>query len=452
MPTVQHQWRFTQPHAGQVRLRAALHQLEGRAGVLTGVTGRRWGKTTGILEATLEDMLRIQGFQVAWFSHQYPGVRVAWEETMRRVPRTACAYEPIKSTHDLGLVTGSRMQMFTAENPDQALGRGFDRVIVDEAARVGGPVIDEAIMPMLIDRGGHLIKITTPKGKTGKGAHVFRDYQRALQGAPGYHHFTGPTTENPLPTVAEWVEFCRTNLPRDAFEQEIMARFLDYGLGILDLRPVSTLAGDDRHPVRLPWKQRCSCPQVRPVGGLDLAKKEDYTVPTLLCRRCGQLLYLDRFRRMEWPVQVQRIRDLDRDLRAAWKPCYRPRWFVDATGLGDVVVDMLAAAGVRHEPVVFQSAVTATLVQGLQVATEQEEIELPWVEELIGEADMLEAEVLSSGRVRYGAADGFHDDTVFSLALAVYGRHAGGPEAAGAAAGSAGVSRQTYRKGGAFLN
>ncbi len=190
---------------------------------------------------------------VGWFGHQFNAVRVAWEEFIKRIPPSALEYAK-ESVHDLMLINGGRTEFFTADNPDSALGRGFDLVILDEGARVRQIVRDEIIPPMLADRDGTLAIFTTPKGKHGRGSHIYRDLRKAQTGEKGYFWMQGPTTENPLPAIRSAVEFARENLPNEAFRQEYLAEFLDYGAGVLDLKPVCVLGGDDRNPVELPYR------------------------------------------------------------------------------------------------------------------------------------------------------------------------------------------------------
>ena len=58
------------------------------------------------------------------------------------------------------------------------------------------------------------------------------------------------------------------------------------------------------------------------------------------------------------------------------------------------------------------------IVVALQLAFEREQISIPDDDLLIGELESFEAERLPSGRWRYAAAEGLHDDMVISLALA----------------------------------
>jgi hypothetical protein len=61
------------------------------------------------------------------------------------------------------------------------------------------------------------------------------------------------------------------------------------------------------------------------------------------------------------------------------------------------------------------------LIQGLALALEKGEIAILPDPVLIGELQAYEQDRLASGRFRYSAPPGGHDDTVIALALAWYG-------------------------------
>lgn len=352
---------------------------------------------------------------VGWFAHQFNAVRVAWEEFHKRIPPSALVYSK-DSLFDMKFKNGGRIECFSADNPDSALGRAFHLIVLDEAARVKRIVRDEILPPMLADYDGKLLEFTTPKGKKGIGAHVYRDIKKAQAGVPGYYWMQGPTTDNPLPAIRSAVAFARDNLPDDAFRQEYLAEFLDHGTGVLNLATVSVLGGDEQHPVELPYRAEpdADVDDGPYVMGLDLAQRVDWMVATVLGSKSGDVVAMDRYQRLPWEVQVARAVELALS--------YQAMVFVDATGIGGPVYEMLANAGLDVSPVVFTSQMKQQLIQGLQVAVEKKEIQMPWIAEAVAEADTFEADVLSSGRIRYAAAEGFHDDIVISLALAEYGR------------------------------
>ena len=414
----EHHWRLLRPHAGQKRLAALIHTPDLK--VLIAVLGRRWGKTTAGVQAAIQLALERQGIRIGWFAHQFSGARVAWRSLMRKVPHTAVRSKS-ESRLEIEWINGSSLHMYGAENPASALGEGFGALFIDEGARVRGETRDNTISPMVADSNGPIIVFTTPKGKSGVGGWVYRDFQRAKQEEPGYRFMHGPTTENPNPNIQDWAVWAKDNLPEQVYRQEILAEFLDYGAGVLDFSPVCTMGGDRMDPVPLPWDWMNREDEEEPepieeacVQGVDLAQRTDWMVATVMGVESGKVYAMDRFRHLPWEAQVARA--------AAQAEQYEAVSVVDATGVGNAVVEMMENAGMDVHPVVFTSEKKQTIIQGLQVAVEKREIELPWFEEVISEGETFEAEVLTSGRLRYRAAEGFHDDTVVSLGLCVWGR------------------------------
>jgi hypothetical protein len=96
--------------------------------------------------------------------------------------------------------------------------------------------------------------------------------------------------------------------------------------------------------------------------------------------------------------------------------------WLDSTGVGDGVYDRLDAAGVPVQPVVFTSESKQRLVIALSNAMEKREIAFPDDAVLRGELEAFAYDELPSGKFRYGAPEGLHDDCVMALALAVWGR------------------------------
>lgn len=382
------------------------------AKVVVAVWGRRAGKTTGAVEALM--LLGLERrVKVGWFAPVSKATRVAWEHACSVIPRSALL-DRSETEKSLLLVNGSRFQFFSLDEPDNVLGWGFDLVLLDEGARVSKYARDEIVAPMVADRDGTLVAITTPKGRTGRGGWVWRDFQRAKQGLPGYYWLAGPSTQNPLPSIRSWVKWAKDNLPDRVYRQEILAEFLEQEEVILDLRPACVGGGSEGDPCDLPFEMEPS--PGRHSLGCDLAKVRDWTVVTAVDLETGQLRYADRFHRMSWEMQVHRV------LHAQER--YAGVLNVDATGLGEPVVEMMERAGLVVNPVKFTVDSKTELVESLIVAIERSEFTMPWIEQAVAEADTLECDLLSSGRVRYRAAEGFHDDFVMSLGLAVHGlRH-----------------------------
>lgn len=391
--------------------------------------GRRWGKTTGCVELCLELAMRNPGYRIGWFAHVVKGVRIGWEHLEQRVPDKAIRRK-LQSERSLYLWNGSILFFQSLEDPDSARGEGYDLMVIDEGAFVSQYARDTVIGPMAADRGGKILVPTTPKGKKGRGGWVFRDWQMARQGAPGYFELQGPTTDNPIPWVREWCEWYKGNVDERVYRQEILAEFLDAAMVLFDLEPVCTEGGTIQQPVRLPYVREWNPDEEVCVAGLDLADTTNWSVLSVLGKTTGRMYGADRFQKMGWHAQIERIvkfclRFCRKPQREEGLPPVEARTlhlFVDVTGLGGPVVQMLhreiAGLPISITPVTFDNDNKQIMVDSMSLALEKAQIAMPYIREYVSECETLEEQVLPSGVHRYKAPPGLHDDCVWSLALA----------------------------------
>ena len=125
----------------------------------------------------------------------------------------------------------------------------------------------------------------------------------------------------------------------------------------------------------------------------------------------GRLVAFDRLRRVSWNRIESRVTDLaekyDRSTVA-----------VNATRDNKIVSDR-ENTRLGVERVNFSSKKTE-LIDNLALSLESGELTLSSdAPELLNELEVFEYDMTDSGRVRYVAPSGFHDDTVDALALAV---------------------------------
>ena len=148
--------------------------------------------------------------------------------------------------------------------------------------------------------------------------------------------------------------------------------------------------------------------------GVDLAKHVDWTVITVYKRSNNQQVYQDRFQRLDWPFQKVKIK--------AVSDLYNKALIVlDATGIGDPIFDDLAMAGAPVHPVKITEPLKAQLVQKLSTYIEQKRIKIINMPDTLFEFDNFSYTIGPTGKFRYGAPDGMHDDIVTSHALAIHG-------------------------------
>ena len=128
------------------------------------------------------------------------------------------------------------------------------------------------------------------------------------------------------------------------------------------------------------------------------------------------MVFVDRFHRLDWSVQVNRIKAAADRYNQAVILC-------DTTGAGEPVYESMCSAGCNVRPYAFTARSKAQLVDSLSLLLEQRDITLPkpdlWPEG-IDELEAFEYSVTDQGNVRTSAPHGIHDDCVVALGLAAW--------------------------------
>lgn len=299
---------------------------------------------------------------------------------------------------------GSWIECKSGDEPNSLLGEELDLLIVDEAARIKKDVYERYLFPTTSSRQGKIIFISTPFGKNW--FHT-RWVENNNKGAS----FQFSSLQGASIKEGEW-EKAKSELPADVFEQEYLATFRDGAATVF--RGVKNCV--------------CECLAEPRIGhtyimGLDLAKMNDFTVVTIIDRNTHEVVFHDRFQKIPYPLQRDRIRN------AAIK-YNRCKIVIDALNVGSAIGDDLRNDGIYVED--FKATGTVFIGDGdtrfkgtkeriidkLSAAIEDKNIKIPPIPVLIDELEGFGYEMTDSGRMTYQAPTGGHDDCVMSLALA----------------------------------
>ena len=389
-----------EPHPGQLEIH---HSLVSRRVVACGV---RWGKTLCAamegLVAAMEPKKRSFGWVVAptyeLADKVFRELVVLIAEHLRhRIISLKEGERRIVLRNMAGGVSEIRGK--SADNPVSLLGEGLDWVIVDEAARLKPVIWESHLSQRLIDKKGWALLISTPRGK-GWFYSLFRD---GKGGDPDHQSWNYPSWTNPH-LDATTIDQERDRLPDRVYRQEYGGEFLEgAGQVFRNVRECATGI----------WKE--PNPGEKYFGGLDLAKVEDFSVLVILNKN-KEMVFADRFNRLDWSIQVGRI-------KAAADRFNRAILNVDSTGVGEPIFESLKKSGCRVEPYPFTQRSKAALIDNLSLLLEQKKMILPKPElwpEGIDELEAFEYSVTEAGSVKTGAPSSFHDDCVVGLALAAW--------------------------------
>lgn len=397
-----------EPHSGQV----PIHESQER--IRTVCCGRRFGKSkAAAAEAVVCSVLGGGTWAVA---PDYELSSIVFDEAMSYVlnselasqlaaePRTA------RGRQQMIFKSGGWILGKSSHKPRSLLGRGLDLVIYDEAATEdNAEILHQYLRPVLIDRVGHLLNISTPRGDN-----WFKEvFDKGQFGVRGYASWQMPSHTNPHVAAKELLELVE-DLPETYYRQEILAEFLEnIGAFFRGYREVSVLT-----------EMREGAPVGACALGVDLGRHEDYTVVCVLDIASGDEVYLERFNQMDWTVIEEKIR---RVVERFPGPV-----LVDSTGVGDRSFRALEEiiTGVPLEPFTFTNITKLNIMNQLQLAIQDKDVRFlgPAVKSdtgyelgkyAMGEMSSYRYERTPSGKLTLNAPPGKHDDVVAARALAL---------------------------------
>lgn len=361
--------------------------------------GRRFGKTSYAVEELAR--VALTGQPVAYFSQTYKAVIEVWRELRAHLARhTERASEQEKR---IDLKGGGVIECWSLDSPDSPLGRNYALIVFDEAAiHRSADTWPRVIRPLLTDRKGRALFLSTPRGKNW----FWELYAKGLDPLQTeWASFQYPTTANPFIDPAE-VESARLDMPDRLFRQEYLAEFQDGDSGVFrGVQALSTLTRQGRVDGH------------KYAFGVDWGKAHDYTAISVLDLTTGEQVALDRFNQIDWSLQRGRVRALFDE--------YQPSviW-AEKNSIGDPNIEELRREGLPVKAFQTTAQTKKTLIERLALAFEQRTVKLLADPVQVHELESFEMRQSSAGNWQYSAPDGGHDDTVIALALSVWATYA----------------------------
>jgi phage terminase large subunit-like protein len=358
--------------------------------------GRRGGKT--MFGAASALAIAAEGKRAWWVAPTYQIAQVGWRAVKRLARQIPGA--TIRESDRMVVLPGSGwVQVRSADSPDSLRGEGLDLVVVDEAAFVAEEAWTEALRPALADRQGQALIISTPKGLNW----FWQAFERGRDPLQSeWQSWQLPTTANPLIAPSE-IDEARRTLPERVFSQEFEAAFIsDEGAVFRRVRDAATLSPEP------PQSGHAY------VVGCDWGKSNDFSVFSVVDATAKRMVWLDRSNRVDYQVQIARLKALcDR---------YRPAGVIaERNSIGEPIIEQLLRLRLPVVPWTATNASKSALIERLQLAFEQGAIQILNEPVLISELQAFEGTRLPGGLMRYSAPEGQHDDCVISLGLAWLG-------------------------------
>ena len=238
----------------------------------------------------------------------------------------------------------------TQNRGEYLLGNDYDLFIFDEVAFETDPeyVVEEVIQMRLADREGRLDLVSTPNGKNW----FYRRAQEIIEGnRPGYFQ-SGDSRENSY-ISREFLDERLKYFSEKRIEQNILGRFVDSGGEILRGEYIDRALEADRK-----WGGVGDA-NARYLTGWDLARKRTATVgiTVAVCGDKTTVVSLERFRMFDWNVVIEKIKQRQERFPGVL--------IVDATGLGDVVIEQVRAD--NPTPVIVTPASKAEMLTNVEL-------------------------------------------------------------------------------------
>src|SRR5579872_3613443 len=388
------------PHAAQMEL----HNSKARFRVVA--AGRRFGKSLACANECVKVALEQPKSHSAWIAPVWRQTTYGSDPIFSALKNAGLVSQVRRANGQIARITlknESMISFFSATNPEAIRGNHFDFAVLDEAAYIPRAVWEAAIRPCLADTMGRGILISTPFGR-GYFWEMFED-GRKIENRAEIESFHFPTSSNPYINPKEIEQYRRT-VPEDFFRQEYLAAFLTSGAGVF--RNVDECVRGDLLVHGIEGRNY--------IVGVDFAKQRDFTVIIVLDREERQVVFFDRFSKIDWTIQLTRIQSI-------CKRFNNPKVWVDATSQGDPLCEQLQGMGLRVTGYNMNSSLAKNaLVENLSAEMEQGRVFFPEISDLIAELRMFQYTMSEkSGKVSYSAPETKHDDTVIALALSIWG-------------------------------
>lgn len=305
-----------------------------------------------------------------------------------------------KSDNLITFINKSEIYFRSAQNADTIRGLSMNYLFIDEASFMS----DEAwniMRPTMNVIGKQCIMASTPRGKTG----FF--YQSCMLGQSNndnYLYLFGHYRDNPFYSKLE-VEDAKQTLPDNVFQQEYEAVFLDDGGSVFrnvkNCQTINSFIGNRQEgPYSI---------------GIDLGRQNDFTVVTVLNNK-SQVVEIYRDNKKDWTNIISSVSMIIKKYPGA-------TIFCETNGIGDVVFDLLRKTIPSIRPFLTTNETKNEIIEELILAFQTEQIQIP-TEKLfpILSQELNTYTFVYSPRTRkviYNSMNGFNDDCVMSLAIAL---------------------------------
>jgi hypothetical protein len=323
-------------------------------------------------------------------------VRLIYNDVLEMVKGTQILQKSNSTNLEIVLVNGSLLKFVGSENFDGLRGFHPQYLYIDEFQFIKAGAWD-VLRPMLVTNGKKCFIVSTPRQKQSEFYDLFiqglsSDYYKS-------YHYT--YRDNPLANLNE-IEEARIKMPSKIFKAEYDGEFMDSGGEVFNNVDETCIL-----------EKKNITPTGRYLAGLDLGRVNDYTVLTIMNERKELVDYL-RLNNMPWDSICNQVVNMVQKYKVS-------KCLVETNSIGDFALEVLQ----QKMPGVFEGQWTGSnkshLIEQLAAAFDNNDIRCLNKNEypaLYEELNTFTYQYNSRSRtVKYEAKQGFHDDTIMSLAI-----------------------------------
>ena len=348
--------KLYRPYKKQIPIHKACED-EDSTFFITTDAGRQAGKTALAQQQALYWALNSDKVIVYWVSPTASQATKVYNQLLDMVVGMPFleSYKGSKADTEMLFSNGSKILFRSAAQEDSLRGETIEYLIIDEAAFIKESVFGEILLPMLNVRGRKCLIISTPKGKNW----FFNQYQKGFVGDKNYKSFKFTSQDNPYanPII---IQIAKENLPDVLFRQEYLAEFVD----------ITVIDDQDN------------------------------------------VVWFDRFNQVTAPQLKQRVIDANN----LWKP---KKLMIEENNQGLPIIDDLKIIHKLNNIVGFKTTAVSKpeIINNLINAFASKKIHVPNDEIYRSELETFTMTISPTGKPKFEAANGFHDDIPMSLAI-----------------------------------
>tara|TARA_R110002020_G_scaffold83616_3_gene207803 strand:- start:3033 stop:4262 length:1230 start_codon:yes stop_codon:yes gene_type:complete len=359
--------------------------------------GRQSGKTALSQQQAIKWALDSPNIIVYWVSPTASQADKVYKQMLKMIDGQPFMTSSKGGQGDTEIVfyNSSKIQFRSSAQEDSLRGETIEYLIIDEAAFQKESVFFEILLPMLNVRGRKVLIVSTPKGKNW----FFNMIQKGNTD-PKYKSFLFTSYDNPYSNI-EVIDLAKKSMPSVLFAQEYLGEFVDNSAIFENLKELCCI---DISKSKYDTNNHYYI-------GVDIALKDDYTVVTVIDKD-DNVVWYDRFNQCTAPQLKQRIIDANNK----WQP---KTLMIEENNQGLPIIDDLEIVHKLRNIVRFKTTGTSKpeIINNLINAFASKKIKVPNDAIYISELETFTMTISPTGKPKFAAAHGFHDDIPMSLAI-----------------------------------